>query len=159
MTAQTQTAARGAMPVGALETLPPDQARLVRYLRLWCDGPDGQAALWNELATRMGPTEGRACLSAFEAAVGMLLRHSRRPLMRHHLECSCVGADEAVFAEFFTAAATGEREDAMMLAVLLVHPAMLMPLVDAAQQAGLRLRRGAPQAPLHDRQPLTMTRH
>ena len=83
----------------------------------------------------------RAGMRHFEGLVAILAREGRRPLMRHALACRCVGSDEVVFAHLLATAAMGEREDAMLVATLLV-PAPLMALAaEHARQAGLALAR------------------
>jgi hypothetical protein len=132
---------RGGVPVGHLAELPQVEAAAVVCLRLWCDGAEGQARLWSDLAGALGAGPARDALTAFERLVGQLARHGRRPLMRHGRECACVGADEAAFATMIAAAAQGEHEDAVLLAALLVPPALAAGLAEQAGVVGLALRR------------------
>ena len=46
-----------------------------------------------------------------------------------------------MFAHFIMLAATGEREDAMLVGSLIVEGPLLLPLTEAARQAGLYLHR------------------
>lgn len=48
--------------------------------RLWGLGETGRAALWNRLATAMGPARARLWLAEFEARLGAA--QSRRPPRR-----------------------------------------------------------------------------
>ena len=132
---------RGARPVGILTELGPVEARAVRYLRLWCDGPQAQAEVWNDLATTLGPAEARRALQAFEEMFHLCMDHARRPLMRHGVGCTCLGADEACFATFIGYASEGAREVALLMATMLVAPHMAPPLAGLAQECGLTLRR------------------
>ncbi|PRX38041.1 hypothetical protein SAMN05216257_103440 [Meinhardsimonia xiamenensis] len=132
---------RGAMPVGRIEDLEPLEGLAVLYLRLWCEGPCGQSQVWNDLATGLGASAGRAALAALEEGCTILALHGRRKLMRHQPGCSCLGADEACFAALVAGAATGEREDAMLLATLLVRPDMAPHLVAALRDFGLAVKR------------------
>ncbi len=154
--AGTGAARRGGVPVGHLAELPQVEAGAVMCLRLWCDGAEAQARLWSDLSGALGAGPAREALSAFERLVGLLVRHGRRPLMRHHRQCSCVGADEAAFATMVAAAADGQREDAALLASLLVPPVLALDLAELAEAFGLGLRRmslswaptaGAPEHP------------
>lgn len=131
----------GGAPVGYLTELGGVEAGAVRCLRLWCEGPDGKTEVWRGLAAALGPDRGRATLCAFEGLLGLLVDHGRRPLMRHDVGCKCLGADEATFANFVSAAASGQREDAMLMAMLLVRPDMSLPLTHLAQTFGLSLHR------------------
>lgn len=137
---------RGGAPVGYITELGPVEAGAVLYLRLWCDGPDAQTQVWNDFATALGPQSGRKALKSFETLCDLCLRHGRRPLMRHHVTCKCLGADESCFANFVGYASEGEREDALLIAMTMVRPDIAPALVGVAQDFGLALRRMALKA-------------
>lgn len=130
---------RGSAPVGYVTELGPVEAGAVLYLRLWCDGPDAQAQVWNDFATALGPEKGGKALKSFEMLCDLCVRHGRRPLMRHHVSCKCLGADESCFANFVGYASEGEREDALLIATTIVRPDMAPALVGLAQDFGLAL--------------------
>ena len=132
---------RGGFPVAAFDTLPEAERVLVRALRHWSDGPDGQERIARLLLASMGEAEEQTCQRALNDVMGVIARHGRRKLVRHKETCSCVGADEAVFAHFVMLAATGEREDAMLIGSLIVEGPLLMAMTEAARQAGLYLHR------------------
>ncbi|MEL6418599.1 MAG: hypothetical protein AAF088_21580 [Pseudomonadota bacterium] len=132
---------RGGAPVGYVTELEPIEAGAVLYLRLWCDGPESQAQVWNDFAVALGPKHGRKALESFERLCDLCVRHGRRPLMRHHVTCKCLGADESCFANFVGYAREGEREDALLIATTIVRPDMAPSLVGLAQEFGLALRR------------------
>lgn len=133
--------ARGSAAVANLGAVPVMEAAIVRYLRAWCDGPDGQTMVWSDLSTAFGPAAAKEGLEAFERLLSLVLRHGRRPLMRHHMDCTCVGADEAVFAQLVTSAATADHEDAMLIGSLLVKAQVLPLVTDAARRFGQLLLR------------------
>ncbi|MCX7561432.1 hypothetical protein OS190_17850 [Sulfitobacter sp. F26204] len=141
-----RTPHRGGAPVGYVTELGPVEAGAVLYLRLWCDGPDAQAQVWNDFATAFGPEHGRKVLKSFESLCDLCVRHGRRPLMRHHVTCKCLGADESCFANFVGYASEGEREDALLIATTIVRPDIAPSLVGLAQEFGLALRRMAVKA-------------
>ena len=138
---------RGAAPhhgggaVAALDALPPPQACAVRLLREWCDGTGG------------------ASPPGFGELARLIVHEGRRPLLRRHAACPCVGSDEAVFAHLLAVAATGDREDAMMIASLLVPADRMGMAAHLAQIAGLAIVRACliasaaetrpPSEPLH----------
>ncbi len=132
---------RGATPVGALDALPPAEAAAVRWLRLWCEGPDGWAAMRAEMDALVGVRRAAALAETFDLTCRLTLEFRRRPLMRHAAACPCLGADEAAFAHFLTLAGIGEREEAMLVAILLVRADMAPVLVDTAGRAGLAIHR------------------
>ena len=147
----------GAFPVSALDNLTPGEALAVLCLRRWQDGPEAAAAL---LVPALGPVAAKACLRSFGEVMGVVQRHGRRSLIRHGEACRCVGSDEAVLAHYLMVAATGEREDAMLIASLLVEGPLLLPMTESARVAGLYLHRaglrgGGAAFP----EPVSATRH
>ena len=145
MTLQAQN--RGSAPVGLINELDGIEAASVIYLRLWCDGPKSQAKVRDDFSTSLGRHHGQRALNSFEELCALCTRHGRRPLMRHSVQCKCLGADESCFANFIATAATGEREDALLIATLLVR-ADVAPLVAAlAADVGLAFKRMRLSAP------------
>lgn len=69
--------------------------------------------------------------------------------MRHALHCKCLGADEACFANFIATAATGEREDAMLIATLIVRADVAPLIASLAAEVGLAFRQMQLAAPRH----------
>lgn len=132
---------RGGAPVGLVTELPEVEMGAVLYLRLWCDGPEAQAQVWNDFASGLGARHGRSALKAFERLCSMAVDHGRRPLMRHQITCRCLGADEAAFANLIGAAAEGERDDAMILASIIVRPDLALSVAALAEEFGLALKR------------------
>lgn len=150
---------RGGAPVGYLTELDSVEAASVLYLRLWSDGPDAQAQILNDFATALGADRGKRALQSFESLCSLCAQHGRRPLMRHSVRCKCIGADESCFANFVAAAATGNREDAMLIATLLVRPDVAPLIASLAADFGLALtqmRLAAPRdlTPQHHSQTL-----
>ena len=112
---------RGGFPVAGFDTLSGAERVLVRAMRHWSDGPEGQDHIARLLLEVMGEARAKTCQRALNDVMGLIGRHGRRKLIRHQPHCSCVGADEAVFAHFIMLAATGEREDAMLVGSLLLR--------------------------------------
>lgn len=131
---------RGGAPVGLVTEIGPIEAGAVLYLRLWCDGPDAQARIWSDFASSLGPILGREALEAFKRLCDVCVQHGRRPLMRHHVTCKCLGADESCFANFIGYAADGEHQDALFIAATIVRPDVAPVAVEYARQFGLALR-------------------
>ncbi len=133
----------GGQPVSRIALLPEVEAWWVRALRLWCDGEDGQAALRDQLRSHLGAEAAETFFARFTDLIALMLRHGRRPMMHHALECECVGADEAVFA-LFCSQAVGDREEAMMIACLILRADVAPIAVSLAQTLGLDLHRARP---------------
>jgi hypothetical protein len=130
----------GGAAVGQLAELPPLERRVIRCLRLWCAEPQ---ALTTELAARRGAAAAEGIATDFGALMLTFVSHARRPMLRHDLDCPCAGADECVFARFVALAAEGAREDAVLMAALMVRPDMALPLATLAEAIGLALARNA----------------
>ncbi|MEM8790186.1 MAG: hypothetical protein AAGE80_01110 [Pseudomonadota bacterium] len=114
------TMPRGAAPVGYLSELPEVEATAVRYLRMWCEGPEHQEEVWNDLTAHLGPHEGRIAMRSLEELCSLIAERGRRPLMRHDICCKCLGGDEAAFANLVGAAGDGVEQDSLLFAALLV---------------------------------------
>jgi hypothetical protein len=132
----------GAAAVGHLAELPPLERQVIRCLRFWCAGPNGQAALGRELAQRMGRRAAERVTAHLDELLQVTASHARRPLMGHDLDCLCAGGDECVFARFVALAAEGAREEAALMASLMVRPDLALCLVRLAEDVGLGLMRG-----------------
>ena len=81
--------------------------------------------------------------------------------MRHSIECRCLGGDEACFANFVATAAEGEREDALLMATLIVEPSVAQPLTTLATQVGLAFKQMQLSSPagLAEERPRLVTLH
>lgn len=154
-------ARRGGAPVGYLSALPGVEAGAVRCLRALLDETDGAGGTdetdgaggsgdarertAGEFTRALGPERGWDAMIAFEEICDLLRRHGRRPLMRHRADCECLGADESAFATFIAAAADGDREDAVLIATLLVRADMAFRLTALAERVGPALARLSPR--------------
>lgn len=132
---------RGGAPVGLITELNGMEAASVLYLRLWSDGADGQTQVRDDFVTALGPCQGEKAVQTFGQICNLCSAHGRRPLMRHSVQCKCLGADESCFANFIATASEGEREDAMLIATLLVRPDVAPLLASCAFDFGLALKR------------------
>ncbi|MCX7559248.1 hypothetical protein OS190_06670 [Sulfitobacter sp. F26204] len=132
---------RGGVPVGYIAELDGIEAVSVLYLRLWSDGPHSQARVCRDLAAGLGTVCGSKAIRSFTQLCRLCANHGRRPLMRHSVDCKCLGADESCFANFIAAAAEGEHEDAMLFATLLVRSDVASMVVSCAAEFGLALKR------------------
>jgi hypothetical protein len=123
--------APGAAPVGHLDDLAAPERLAVLGFRRWCDtGPAG-------VETLLDP----GTQAPFNRLCGLCTTAARRPLMRHGQDCPCLGADECALATLILSATSGEREDALMLAMTMVRADRAPAVVAAAEATGLALRR------------------
>ncbi|MFT6676100.1 MAG: hypothetical protein ACJAVM_002302 [Sulfitobacter sp.] len=131
---------RGAAPVGFITELPAIEAASVLYLRLWSDGPDQQSEVMKDFQAALGLKKGVKAVATLEQLFSLCARFGRRPLMRHSVDCKCLGADESCFANFIAAAVDGDREDALLMATLLVRPDVAPQIAALASEFGLALK-------------------
>ena len=129
----------GELPVAAMDGMQPLAVLLIAALRAWNRGGAGAALV--ALRARMSEGQATSAMAAMCDLAGVLGTARRRPLACHAPDCPCVGADEATFARFVQEAALGEREDALLLASLVVEAHAITRLADAAQRFGLHLHR------------------
>ena len=131
----------GAAPVGLLGDLPPLERRVVECLRVWSAEAGGRGAV----ARFLGPSHGAGAdrLAAdFDDFLGATAGNARRPLLAHAPECPCAGGDECVLARYVALAAEGAREEAVLIAALLVRADIALCLTAQAERLGLGLMRG-----------------
>ena len=118
----------------------PFEARVTAALRAWERG--GAGAALPMLRARMTEAQAAAATAALCDLAGLLCISRRRAPAARVPADSRLGADEALFARFVREAALGEREDALLLASLLVEAPALMAVTDAASRFGLHVHRG-----------------
>jgi hypothetical protein len=146
----------GQMPVDQLDQMDGLNRLTVAALRAWNAG--GAARAHALLCDRMAEPMALAAFEALHDLTEVMGPHIRRPLRCHAPQCTCVGLDEAAFARFVEEAALGEREDALLLASVLVQARAILPLTDAAARLGLCLHRATLRTPrIPD--PASATRH
>ncbi len=152
---------RGAAPVGHLTELTGIEAAAVIYLRLWCEGPHKQIEVWSDFRRTLGSHRAEHACQAFQELCSICCTKGRRPLMRHSIECRCLGGDEACFANLVATAAEGEREDALLMATLIVEPSVAQPLTTLATQVGLAFKQMQLSSPagLAEERPRLVTLH
>lgn len=132
--------ARGGASVAVLNSFEAWESNLVMNLRLWCEGPAGQAQVWNEFATKFPKGSAQEEMQAFETLLNTLIQHAMRPLVRHSVACSCVGSDECIFLNLVRTAADGHLTDAALISTLIVGPAHAEHIAILAGQVGASAR-------------------
>lgn len=131
---------RGGAAVGLLKDLTALEAGAVRYFRYWFSGQQAQAELHQAFHSALGPDLAKCAFDSFGQLCDFCITHGRRPLIRHGMTCSCLGADENCFANLVAAATQGEAEDADLLAALIVTPQQAQTLSALAAQTGVLLQ-------------------
>lgn len=138
---QSQNEQRGGAPVGMINDLGPIESVAVLFLRLWSDGAQGREKVLIGFEVALGEKAGARATADFAQLYELCLQYGRRALIRHDINCNCLGADESCFGTFLACAVEGTSEDAALIATLIVRPDMAMPLAGLAQSVGLSLLR------------------
>jgi hypothetical protein len=139
---------RGAASVGFIADLEGVEAASVIYFRLWSACRHGRAQVQSDFVETLGPRAGERAFQSFDQICTLCSSYARRPLMHHSVKCSCLGADEACFANFIATAAEGGREDTMLIATLLVRADVVPLIASCAFDFAIALKRmrlGAPR--------------
>ncbi len=131
----------GGRPIGYLADFDELRAAAILYLRLWSESETARDRLRRDFVLGLGPEQGQRAGQAFDELVSLCVRHGRRPLLCHAVTCDCVGTDESCFANFIATATEGEREDAMLIATLIVRADIAPLITSLAVDVGLSLKR------------------
>ena len=114
---------RGGVSVGVLRNVDVWEAELIISLRMWCSGLSGRADVYDAFSTRFSHERATQEFETFECLLNSISIHAHRPLLLHDVECSCIGADEQIFAHLVATASAGDLRDASLIATLLVGAA------------------------------------
>ncbi|WP_152452895.1 hypothetical protein [Roseivivax sp. THAF40] len=117
-------------------------------IRLWMEGPEGKAEVWNSFARCFGGDAGRAEIHRFETLLASLYTYARRPLVRHGLACMCIGSDEAILQTLVREAARGDLPEAAMIASLIVPARHAEPVALMAAPVGQAMQRISKRTPI-----------
>ena len=94
---------------------------MIRFLRLWIEGAEGHALALGELRSRHGASAAERLAARFGDLLLLTTRNARRPLLGH---------------------AEGAREEAILMAALIVRADLALALTTLAEEIGLGLMRG-----------------
>ncbi|PZX16211.1 hypothetical protein LX81_02062 [Palleronia aestuarii] len=115
---------RGALPVGLIDEADAITRSAIILLRCWCTGGESRKHIAAQFRDVLPAEAARDAVRDFDALMELTLAAARRPLMRHELDCRCMGGDENAFAQMIVAGAAGDHDDALLFAcVLMTGPA------------------------------------
>ena len=129
-----------------IDELDPAEVFLIRALRNWAIGRrDGHIAawaeIWNAFEVALGEDRGPDGVRCFERMLAVLNNNARRMILHHAPNCRCVGTDETDFVGLVAALAHDAPGEARHVAMDLVHPAAVEPLLKAGRDLAHILRR------------------
>ena len=93
-----------------------------------------QNKFWSNITYDLGITKTRQAIDAFDEIFKLCIKYSRRPIMKHDLDCKCIGGDESCFANIIGFASEGKQDDALLLASNLIAPKFAPYLVNSARK-------------------------
>ncbi|MEL6979684.1 MAG: hypothetical protein AAGM38_13525 [Pseudomonadota bacterium] len=131
----------GGRPIASMKDVDPLTRIFVWALRRWLDGVCGQQEVWGHLSGRMGGKEGARALSAFEAHLSSVTAGLERVVQRHHSQCACVCADEALMAATVVAASEGDLSGARFFAAHYIEPDSVAAVVETAYCLGAEIKK------------------
>lgn len=140
-----------------LPVLESSERLLLSLLRRWLEGAtrgdyaEWQAA-WNEAASALGPDAARSVLAAMERTIRRVALHADGRVTYHKPCCRCVGADEMTLLQLVARAQRRIGPRAELLAALLVAPAGVAPVAEAAARLGEALLSCGHALPLRELQ-------
>jgi hypothetical protein len=143
----TPDAIPGSAPVARLTAMPAWEAELVLTLRVWMEGPEGQAEVRAVFADCLGEEGGLTAFYQLEDLLCGMTARARRPLARHSRGCACVGSDEAVLVCLVREAVQGDLAEAALIASLLVPASAAEMVALRAAQVGQAMQRISDRAP------------
>jgi len=117
-----------------------EEYTIISFLRRWCDGDISRSNLNKELIINLGYAEGNSAFQSFKDLCEIIFHHGRRSLIRHQLDCNCVGADESCFAQLILRSANNYKEDAILIALLLVPPHLTSQTVSLSEKIGTAIK-------------------
>ena len=138
---------RGGVSVGVLRNVDMWEAELIMNLRLWCSGLSGRAQVYDAYSTRLASSSASQEFEIFERLLNSISTYAHRPLVHHDVECSCIGADEQIFAHLVATASSGDLRDASLIATLLAGAAQAEHIALLAAQVGHTSKRMALSRP------------
>lgn len=134
---------RGGAAVGQLKELGTVEASSVIYMRLWTEDAGRREMMGHEFMHALGAEAGMRATQALAEMTYLMAQHGRRPLMRHAIDCKCLGGDEACFAQLVGLAAEGDLHEATLMASLMVPAGYAPKLAESAREFGHALARMA----------------
>lgn len=138
-----------------LPVLEASERLLLSLLRRWLEGAtrgdyaEWQAA-WNEAASALGPESARNVLAAMERTIRRVALHADGRVTYHKPCCRCVGADEMTLLQLVARAQRRIGPRPELLAALLVAPAGVAPVAEAASRLGEALLTCGQALPLRE---------
>ena len=137
----------GGAAVGKMEYLSLEEYTIISFLRRYCDGEMSRQTLKKELIINLGYSAGEKTFDSLKNLFENIFHHGRRALIRHNIDCDCVGADESCLAQLILRAGNNYKEEAILISLLLMPPDFSAETVRLASEIGASIKNLINQAP------------
>ena len=132
-TLETKTQIRGGSPVAIMSDLSWEEHLVIYYFRCCFEGSEALLDVHEEFRFYLGTEIANKTIGALQFLFSKLQNNGRRRLVRHDLNCKCVGADENCFAQLVTRSTCVDKKDAILIGILLSDADLAPELVYAAE--------------------------
>ncbi|MEM8691929.1 MAG: hypothetical protein AAGG57_08580 [Pseudomonadota bacterium] len=115
--------------------------RLLHSIRLFREGPAGQATVWNDFALYLSPGTANAEMQAFETLISRLGVGELGPFQMHASGCRSISTDELLLVNLVTLSVKADQAGAKLLAAMITRFEYTERLVQLAARVGTSIRR------------------
>ena len=130
---ETKTSTKGGSPVAVISDLSWEEHLVIYYFRCCFEGSEALLEVHEEFRFYLGTEIANKTIGALQFLFSKLQNNGRRRLVRHDLNCKCVGADENCFAQLVTRSTCVDKKDAILIGILLTDADLAPELVYAAE--------------------------
>ena len=130
---ETKTPTKGGSPVAVISDLSWEEHLVIYYFRCCFEGSEALLEVHEEFRFYLGTEIANKTIGALQFLFSKLQNNGRRRLVRHDLNCKCVGADENCFAQLVTRSTCVDKKDAILIGILLTDADLAPELVYAAE--------------------------
>ena len=136
----TKDKIKGGSPVAIMSDLSWEEHLIIYYFRCCFEGSQALLEVHEEFSFYLGAEQADKTLGALHFLFRKLQNSGRRHLVRHDLNCKCVGADENCFAQLVTRSSNNDKRDAILIGILLSNADIAPELVYAAEDLAVGVR-------------------
>ena len=130
---ETKTTIKGGSPVAVISDLSWEEHLVIYYFRCCFEGSEALLQVHEEFRFYLGAETADKTIRSLQFLFSKLQNNGRRRLVRHDLNCKCVGIDENCFAQLVTRSTSADKKDAILIGILLTDADMAPELVYAAE--------------------------
>ena len=124
---------KGGSPVAIMSDLSWEEHLVIYYFRCCFVGSEALLEIHEEFSFYLGTETANKTIGALQFLFTKLQNSGRRRLVSHDLNCKCVGADENCFAQLVTRSTYADKNDAILIGILLTDADLAPELVYAAE--------------------------